>query len=498
MKHLLILALLILSAGRSSCQQFDHYFNHVDSLHQLNGNILLAENNKIIYKKSAGFADFTSRKTNDINTRYNLASISKIFTSTAILQLKEKGKLKLDDALIKYLPDFPYPNITIRHLLTHTSGLPDLELFEALIKTYPDTIVTNKNIIPELKKRNQPLYFTPGDKFEYCNNGFSLLALVVEKITKTPFPTYLQTHIFTPCKMYNTTVSAKDTNSVKFFTLPFMYDDRYIDIDSLTRYKYTHYNCGGGTGGSNVITTTEDLLAFDNAFFSAKLLKPATIEEALSPIILNNGKPYTDKHMDTMFGDGTGSYGLGWEIFEQPGFGKSVGHGGFKFGLATFYFRNLKSKQTIIAFDNTANTEFGRIITSSLYLLNNLAPIPLRTKQSLVRIYGQALVNQGIENAFTRFSQLKTDTVKYYLSEWEMNNLGGSLLFGPKRLLALEVFKINTLLFPESFNTYDSYADALQENGKTAEAIEMYQYSILLNPHNTEGMDKLKRLQGSK
>jgi len=90
--------------------------------------------------------------------------------------------------------------------------------------------------------------------------------------------------------------------------------------------------------------------------------------------------------MDTMEGEGAMSYGLGWEIFDQPDYGRSVGHGGFKFGLATFYWRNLQRKQSIITFNNAPNSEFGRIVTSAAALLNGQAPLALRTK-NLLSVY---------------------------------------------------------------------------------------------------------------
>lgn len=498
MKTFIVAAAMLLCYTHAFSRQLDPYFDQVAGLKQLNGNILLAKNNKTVYKRSFGYADFASGRLNNADSQYNLASISKIFTSTAILQLKEKGLLKLDDHFIKYFPAFPYPDITIRHLLTHTSGLPDLELFEDLIRKYPDTIISNNTILRELERQNRPLYAKPGDKFEYCNNGFSLLAMLVEKISNSSFAAYLQKKIFIPANMQHTSVGyKKDSNSVQFFTIPVFYDSSFVNIDLIGHHRYTHYNCSGGTGQSNIITTTADLLAFDQAFFSGRLLNAASIAEAFTPVKLNNGQVY-EGHMDTMGGEGKGYYGLGWEIFDQPGYGRSVGHGGYKIGMATFYFRNLERKQTIIAFDNTAGSEFGRIITSSYLLMNNQAPPALRIKRSLVRIYGQAIADKGTEYGFSLFSELKADTVHYYLNEWEMNNLGGTLLYAAKfaghQLLALEVFKLNTLLFPESFNTYDSYADALYENGKKDEAIRMYRHSIVLNPNNFEGKDKLKKL----
>jgi len=281
-----------------------------------------------------------------------------------------------------------------------------------------------------------------------------------------------------------------------FKTHPY-YDTSYAYADSSSRYKYTSYNFGGTTGNGNVISTTGDLLKFDKLFFSRRLLKPATMQEAFTPLKLNSGETWYG-HMDTMDGEGKMSYGLGWNIWEQPGYGISVGHGGFMFGNATMYIHNIATGNTVIGFDNTAGSEFGRIITSCFAILHGKNPLEIRNHHSLAFIYGSTLVKQGVDAAASAFNSVKSDTAHYYLSEWEFNQLGGNLMFGSAfkehQEMALEVFKISTLLFPDSFNTYDSYGEGLQEVGKKNEAILMFQKSIVLNPGNEGGKANLKKL----
>ena len=163
--------------------KLDSFFHTLDTYNQINGNVLIAANG-IIYKKSFGFADIENGTPNTDSTAFTLASVSKVFTSAAILQLRDKGKLKLDDHIIKYFPDFPYPDITVRNLLSHTSGLPDYNLYEDQIKENPNKIFTNQDLLPSLKLWKQPLSFTPGDKWEYSNTNFCLLALLVEKAVR--------------------------------------------------------------------------------------------------------------------------------------------------------------------------------------------------------------------------------------------------------------------------------------------------------------------------
>lgn len=162
---------------KSNAQKLDDYFSNLAKEGEINGSVLVAENGKIVYEKSFGYRDLEAKKLNTKDTEFQLASIAKTFTAVAVLQLKEKGKLNLDDKFIKYFPDFPYPDITLRHMLSHTSGLPDLELFDKLIKENPDRVYENKDIIPVMIKAQVPLKFQPGEKWYYCNFNFDLLAL---------------------------------------------------------------------------------------------------------------------------------------------------------------------------------------------------------------------------------------------------------------------------------------------------------------------------------
>jgi CubicO group peptidase (beta-lactamase class C family) len=479
------------------------YFEELGQRQQHNGNILVADNGRTVVNFSAGYADFRTKTPNTPASRFNLASISKVITATAVLQLRDKGKFNLDDALVQYLPGFPYKDVKIRHLLNHTSGLPDLELFEDLVKQFPDTLITNRNVLPELIKWQRGLYFKPGDEFRYCNTEYNLLALLIEKVSGLSFPSYLKKYIFIAAEMKDSYISTPGQKNKGLIAQPQMkphpgYDSAFVAVDSIARFKYLTYNNSGTTGQGNVMSTTTDMLKFDQAYFKGKLLKASTMQEAMTPLKLNNGKVYYDQRMDTMDSEGKMTYGLGWEIFEQPVFGKSVGHGGFKFGLATFYLHNLPKNQTIIGFDNTAGSEFGRFITSALSLLNNKQPVVFRTSRSLVTLYGTALVKQGADHAAAIFNANKADKIAYYLNDGEMNDLGYNLFymssFPGHREMALEVFKLATFIFPDSFNTYDSYGQLLRDSGKKDDAILMYKKSIALNPGNEDGKRILAEL----
>jgi len=276
-------------------QKLDSLFNSLYTYRQINGNVLVAENGSSIYKKSFGFADFENKTLNSDNTRFALASVSKVFTSTAILQLKDKDKLKLDDPFIKFFSDFPYPDITIRNLLSHTSGLPDYDLYEEQIDQNPNKIFSNTDVLPSLKMWKKTLSSRPGEKWEYSNTNFCLLALLVEKLSGLEFQKYLQKHIFTPAKMNNTyfqtdSLRLKDNNRAINYEYRFLFSLKYQNVDSLKKYRWRLYNVSGFIGQGNIITTTDDLLKFDNLLYLGKILKPSTFEEAFTPTKLKNGE----------------------------------------------------------------------------------------------------------------------------------------------------------------------------------------------------------------
>lgn len=495
------LFLIIVSGTTALCQnipqRLDSFFNSLTKYNQINGSVLVAENGNVLYNKAFGYADFESKTPNGNNTKFTLASVSKVFTSTAVLQLRDKGKLKLDDPFIKYFSDFPYPDITIRNLLSHTSGLPDYNLYEDQINKNPNKIFTNKDILPSLKLWNKPLSFKPGEKWEYSNTNFCLLALLIEKLSGLEFEKYLQKFIFNPAKMNDTYFQTDilhlyDKNRSINYEYPFLYSTNFEKVDSLNKYRWRLYNASGFVGQGNIITTTKDLLKFDNSLYSGNILKPTTLIEAFTPTKLKNGM-----NTNANVGMGKASYGLGWFIFADTSLGKIVWHTGGQPGGLSIFLRNITKKQTVIMFDNAFHKNLYGEGVNVMSILNN-KPVVIY-KKTLAKDYGSTLVEKGINAGFCKFQELKADSIHYYLSEDEMNELGLQLLYEPSFKghdeLSLEVLKLNTLLFPDSFNTYDSYGEALAKTGKKDEAIFMYKKSIELNSQNDGGKKALEELQ---
>jgi len=479
--------------AQSKQTQLDSLFTSLSKNELFNGTVLVAENGQIIYQKSFGYANFEKQLCNDNNTNFQLASVSKVFTAVAVLQLMEKGKLKLDDEFKKFFPVFPYAGITIRQLLSHSSGISDQDV-SAAINDYDKnngTKHTNAQLIALLTDAKVKLKLAPGDKWWYSNTGYELLATLVEKLSKTPFNRYLSTKIFEPAGMKNTYLKSdflarQDTTRLAD---NYDYDFRYSTSRIKMQGERSYYN-EASYGFSNVISTTNDLLLFDNALYNGKLLKLSTLADAYQPAILKSGqKDFVWKNIGGM---GNAFDGLGWFIFEDTTAGKIVWHAGGMQGCATIFLRNITRHQTVVLLDNTSSEGLYKNGLNAMNILNDK---PLFTiKKSLAKLYGKALMVKSEIYATCLLNQYKTDSSHYSLSENDMNNLGYDFLSNNLLQQATETFKINTFLYPNSDNVYNSYAEALQKAGKKDEAIMMFKKSLQVNPDNMDSQKSLSVL----
>ena len=301
----------------------------IQNRQELNGNILVAANGQPLFKYSCGYANQATGSLNNDSSAFQLASVSKTFTAVAILQLKEKGWLRLDDAVARYLPDFPSTTITIRHLLSHTSGLTDFQVFEPPYHADTNRIFSNADLIPAIQQYEKAFLFKPGEKWSYSNTGYGLLALIVEKASGMRFQDYMAEYIFIPAGMYHTYISTllapvADKNRTCNYAYLSYCPSRLRNVDSVHQYKIELVNLGSIIGPGNVISTTGDLLRFDQALYSAKLLNTSSLEEAFTPTRLNDGSLAICGWKKTR-----AYYGLGWSILCDSTMGKAVFCGGW-------------------------------------------------------------------------------------------------------------------------------------------------------------------------
>jgi CubicO group peptidase (beta-lactamase class C family) len=304
--------------------------------------VLIAENGKVKYNKAIGYIDYANLKPLNKNSIFELASVSKQFTAMTIMMVKEKGLLHYDDLVEKYI-NIPYKGMTIRQLLTHTSGLPD---YQAIMDSYWDKskVAGNDDIINYLNKYAPPKLFEPGEKYLYSNTGYVLLASILEKVSGRDFIEFCNTEIFNKLKMNHTAIrSLQEKAKIKNFAIGHVFvpeRNDYIRADSFPSSNYTIW-LGNRKGPGRISSTADDLLKWDQALYTNYLLSQTTLEEAFTPMLLNNGA--------------ISNYGFGWDLIPEHNI---VWHNGDNPGYKTLIIRFLKTKTTLIVLCNNATDEF--------------------------------------------------------------------------------------------------------------------------------------------
>jgi CubicO group peptidase (beta-lactamase class C family) len=327
---------------RINYEKVDSIISNLASNNKFSGVVLIAENGKVKYNKAIGYIDYANLKLLNKNSIFELASVSKQFTAMTIMMVKEKGLLHYDDLVEKYI-NIPYKGMTIRQLLTHTSGLPD---YQAIMDSYWDKskVAGNDDIINYLNKYAPPKLFEPGEKYLYSNTGYVLLASILEKVSGRDFIEFCNTEIFNKLKMNHTAIrSLQEKAEIKNFAIGHVFvpeRNDYIRADSFPSSNYTIW-LGNRKGPGRISSTADDLLKWDQALYTNYLLSQTTLEEAFMPMLLNNGA--------------ISNYGFGWDLIPEHNI---VWHNGDNPGYKTLIIRFLKTKTTLIVLCNNATDEF--------------------------------------------------------------------------------------------------------------------------------------------
>ena len=321
-------------------RKINSFFKNKFSKNQFNGNILFAENGNIISQKSFGYSNLRKRELLTKNHSFQLASVSKPFTSLAILQLIEKKKINLLDSIQKFFPEFPYEGITIHQLLSHRSGMSQYTHFcDAPDSIWPDKSITinNDDVINIISKIVPLINYKPDHKYYYCNTNYLLLASIVEKVSSLSFKQYMKKHIFNPSGMYNSIIY--DRTNFEELILPAQ------GYENKTPWEDVYLN--GVVGDKGVYSTTEDLLRFDRA-----LEKNIFISDSLKKLAFS--KMNKDRN-------GNKNYGYGFRLKEHKNYGKIVYHTGWWKGFRSYFIKVVDKNQTIIVLNNVKRGRFLNI-----------------------------------------------------------------------------------------------------------------------------------------
>lgn len=439
-----------------------------------NGVVVVAEKGQVIYKKGFGYANEENKIANDGNTLFNLCSITKQFTAMAIMMLKEQGKLSYDDGLEKYFPNLPYKNITLRHLLNHTSGLPDY--MNLAFNNWPEgNTYANEEAIALLNIHQPPVLFSAGDRFQYCNTGYMLLATIIEKVSGKTYENFLNETIFKPLGMSKTFVltPANKTAVAKGYVF-----DRQlaanVPAENSARFSKQVTTIIYPVGDGGIFSCANDMIKWDEALRANKLVKPATLQEAFTSSIANDGKE-------------TG-YGFGWFVVNDTTNGKMVQHTGGWPGFRNAFIRYTEKHRTLLVLRNS-EIEFRGIQPAVNSILDGKPVLP--PQPSLGQAFALAAAKGDAAVISSTYTLLKGACI---VNEQEINEVGYGLWEKGLQQHALEVMKINCQLFPQSWNAYDSLAEMYLKNGDKENAKLNYQRSVALNPKNDGAKKRLENL----
>ena len=340
---LLIIAIIHLACFTKAQQiegKIESLIDSYSELYRFNGVVLVSKNGKILFEKAVGYQDIKNKVPNTPNTIYQIGSMTKQFTAVVILKLAEQGKLALKDRVSKYFTDYPRGNeITIEHLLTHTSGIYEY---------FRNTQYNNRDLKKPLSKkermsffRSKELDFDPGTKFSYCNSGYELLGLIIEQVTNKPYELVVREYILNPLKMNHTGfdfIGLNNNDKAKPYSL---YSKKEI-TDATPWDSTATYSAG------SLYSTARDLFLWHNGLLSNKIISKSSLQKAHKPFL--NG------------------YGYGWwidSLYQR----KIVSHGGNVLGFTTQMTRIPEDDVCIILINNIYNHEIETIANSIVSIL---------------------------------------------------------------------------------------------------------------------------------
>ncbi|MGE8535662.1 MAG: serine hydrolase [Chryseobacterium sp.] len=444
-----------------------------------NGSALVAQNSKIILKKNYGKADMSWNIAAASDTKFRIGSITKQFTGMLIMQLKQEGKINLDDKISQYLPWYNKSvgdRITIQHLLTHTSGLPNYTDFPDFKTKMVFENLSNKDFAVKYFKDN--LGFEPGTKQNYCNTGYYLLGLIIEEITGKPYEEVLKERIFDVIGMKNTGIeNPKEIISNYAQGYDFDYDG-YQKTDYINM-KTAVFSAGG------MYSTANDMKKWDDALYTNILLN----EE--------NKKIYFTPH--------TGNYAYGLNIEKHQNFlgsGKDItvmAHSGGINGFSCNIARIPEDRIYVVLLDNTRAGKRGGQLEAAIddifgVLYNDKVNLP---KPLVIYEVHKKIKASSVEEGILYLKDIKKnkfDSYNFNGFENELNKLAYKFLGENKTDSALKVIDYAVSEFPNSFNVYDTRGEIYYIRKDYPESKKNYHKTLELNPNNDNAKEMLLKI----
>ncbi len=443
--------------------KIDSLLNKLNVEKQFNGAFFIADEKNTLFQKAYGFADLIEERPLTIQTPFDIASVSKTMTATLVMKLIEDQQLKLDDKLVDFFPNMPYENITIDHLLTHTSGIPFY--YDKLIaKHWGVGRPLNTDTIFALYQKHQPeLEFAPGEKFNYSNAGYMLLAGIVEKATNKSYDDLLAEYIFIPAKMKNARrdIFLAENTYAKGHQVS-IEKGEYVPLEQHEDYATfldAYFKDSKGPGG--ICANLEDLWKFSFAISNNLILNEASKKAMFTPGKLSDGSRT--------------NYGKGWQLSSIDGV-RYVHHRGGSEGGNCFFYIAPDEGYTYFLVSN-AKTPYLSEINQQIRNIITGQPIKSIQKSGFEKL--SFLLSSAPESELAdAINDMQKQADDYYFALHEFNQLAWKYWQREDYDNGMRIIKLATQAMPDNAGVFEVLAEAYMELGQNELAIENYQKTI--------------------
>ncbi|MEK6288077.1 MAG: serine hydrolase [Acidobacteriota bacterium] len=483
-KVALLLAAINLATGetrsfaQTKARRIDGLMTLSHKYEQFNGVILVAERGQVLYERAFGQANLEWGIPNTLDTKFEIASMTKPMTALIIMQLVEEGKIPLDGKVSDYVPYYPRETgtrITVDQLLNHTSGIQQDIAFSDNSNDIPPIVtkinadlLSNDELVKLIAAR--PLRFEPGTDYGYSSDGYAVLGAIIQHVTGKSYWQVLGERILQPAAM---------TETVPALLVPLVpkrasgYRQNFAGIDNAMHI--------GATPAGGLYSTARDLHRWERALYGNALA--------------------SQRSKTLLFGLRKVITAYGWKTAEEEWSGKKRKvlrtTGGLP-GFANLLLRVPEQERVIILLSNMRGNVYRLDdIAAAINRILDGAPYEM-PKRSIAETLAPIIRETGVAAALTQFRQMRARSAEYSLSKSEMNSLGYYFLNTRKDVgAAVAVFRLNVEAFPDYANAYDSLGEAYMVKGDKELAIRNYQRSLDLNPQNTNAVEMLKKLRAN-
>jgi CubicO group peptidase (beta-lactamase class C family) len=445
---------------------FDAYIQAAIANAGFSGTVLVAKDGVPVFRRSYGLASQELAVPNNNETVYDLASITKPFTALLIMMMQEEGRLNVDDLACTYLTDCPatWQRITIRQLLTHTSGIESYSRLPDWDETLDTRIFWRGGAANMM--RDQPLRFSPGEGYRYSNTGFDLLGLIVERVSGKTLPEMYQDRILSPLGMnrsgFHTSRMVAPGAATGYYSLGSTFINR------------TPQSSSSAYGSSGLFSTVDDLLKWDQALYSNKLISASSYQQ--------------------MIADAKNEYGLGWEMRTWLG-RRQFGHAGSGGGFSTLIARFIDDRLTVVVLSNSdeANANAAARDLAAIYFGQEYQ---LPSEKRKARFLDAILVD-GADAAIQIYRDMKAaePEAEAFRTDELLVTAGYDLHGVPLMDQAKRVFEFALEQFPRSAYSHDGLADVALAEGQNETAIRHFETSLAIDPTNEYAIKGLERVR---